>query len=149
MSNVPTFDKERRHVMWVFDVLFPLPLPDPFWAALVRVRQSRPRRDCKGHTYYAAASQNAFEHLPYCLSDLLSMNLSMSSLLAWYSACLSLSFTTSYVSSQSRNSGVKYEITMFAPARRMPSVLSNAIVLRSNTPACAAAQIMAYSPETW
>ncbi|KAH0389150.1 hypothetical protein KCU92_g359, partial [Aureobasidium melanogenum] len=52
-------------------------------------------------------------------------------------------------SNQSKNSGVKYETTMLAPARRMPSVASKAMVFKSNTPALAAAQIMAYSPLTW
>ena len=53
------------------------------------------------------------------------------------------------LSSQSRKSGVKYDTTMVAPALRIPSVLSNAIVLRSKTPALAAACIMANSPLTW
>lgn len=44
-----------------------------------------------------------------------------------------------HVSSQSKNSGVKYDTTIVAPARKMPSVASNAMVLRSNTPALAAA----------
>lgn len=51
--------------------------------------------------------------------------------------------------SQSRNCGVKYETTMVAPALNIPSVLSNAMVFRSNTPALAPAWIMANSPLTW
>jgi hypothetical protein len=52
-------------------------------------------------------------------------------------------------SSQSKNSGVKYDTIILAPALKMPSVASKAIVFLSKTPAFAAAQIMAYSPETW
>jgi len=43
MPNVPTFDKECCHVMWVFDVLFPLPLPNSFLGG------SHSCRDCESH----------------------------------------------------------------------------------------------------
>jgi hypothetical protein len=100
------------------------------------------------------ALQALFGHnfmVPTCLPQLVPCTFLYLPLPGKATKCSFISYhhpNTSYVSSQSRNSGVKYEITIFAPALKIPSVLSNAIVLRSKTPAFAAAQIIAYSPLT-
>jgi len=57
--------------------------------------------------------------------------------------------TCSYASNQSRKSAVKYVTIKEAPARIILSTASNAIALRSNTPAAAPACIIMYSPPTW